>query len=87
MFYKFSVILAAVLLQACSTAPTKNLVLQTVAEPSEDTVRVVCHREKKLGTHLTAVVCRDVDGLAAEGEITRDLMQRAQLRTPSPRQM
>lgn len=87
MLKVLSVIICAAVLQACSSTPTETVVLQTAAAESEDTVTVVCHREKKTGTQLSAVVCRDVDGLAAEGELTREVLQRAQLRAPSPRQM
>jgi len=87
MLKRLSVIISVAVLQACSSTPAETVVLQTAATESEDTITVVCHREKKTGTHLSAVVCRDVDGLAAEGELTRDVLQRAQLRSPSPRQM
>ncbi|WP_148275733.1 hypothetical protein [Rheinheimera nanhaiensis] len=81
------VIFVVIMIQGCASGPSKAIVLQTADAASEDTVTVVCHREKKTGSHLSAVVCRDVDGLAAEGELTRQALQRAQLRTPSSRQM
>jgi|GEM_PF-2881068 Flp pilus assembly CpaF family ATPase len=87
MFYRLSLIFAFILIQGCTATPVKTTLLETVSESSDNTVRVICHREKKLGSHLTAIVCRDIDGLAAEGELTRDVMQRAQLRTPSLKQM
>lgn len=86
MYYKISVGLIALLLQACSSTPAEKYALQTADETSDDTVSVICHREKKLGTHMAEVVCRDVDGIAAEGELTRALLQKTQLKGPGSKQ-
>ncbi len=82
-----SIIFVVIMMQGCASGPSKTIVLQTADAASEDTVTVVCHREKKTGSHLSAVVCRDVDKLAAEGERTRQALQGALLKTPSSRQM